>query len=63
VGRSFLSAPADFGQADATQSYRDRRGPVHAVPPTSTKDVDATEDALAKVLEEMETSIRFFSCK
>jgi cysteine sulfinate desulfinase/cysteine desulfurase-like protein len=30
---------------------------------TTNKDVDATEEALAEVLEEMETTVRFLSCK
>jgi cysteine desulfurase NifS len=30
---------------------------------TTSKDVDATADALAEVLEEMETTVRFLSCK
>ena len=30
---------------------------------TTDQDIDATEDALAKVLEEMETTVRFLSCK
>ncbi len=30
---------------------------------TTTKDVDVTEEALAEVLEEMETTVRFLSCK
>jgi cysteine sulfinate desulfinase/cysteine desulfurase-like protein len=30
---------------------------------TADKDIDVTVDALAKVLEEMETTVRFLSCK